>query len=255
MVHCPCNPHNDGGWDKMYRLAICDDDKNFCSQLEKNLHGVFADRNIEYAVVSFNDIQSLDASLSDGSRYDLLFLDIMFDDGNGMSYAKRLRTHDYKFDIIFITISKEYAIESYDANPLYYLTKPIDQKKLTAAVVRFLEKNTPKYICFSYLGGTIKLKLSDIYYFEIYGHRVVIHKSDGTQADIRGTLKDIESQLPPKMFIRPHRSYLVNTAFITEIKHYNLKISNGELIPISRSLYNKAQLEFVDYLAEKELFV
>ena len=179
----------------------------------------------------------------------------MFDDGNGMNYAKRLRAHNYKFDIIFTTVCKEYAVESYDVNPLYYLTKPIEQKKLTAAVVRFLEKNAPQYICFSSLGGTIQLKLSDINYFEIYGHRVVIHKGDGTQADIRGTLKDIESQLPPKMFIRPHRSYLVNTASITEIKHYNIKLSNGELIPISRSLYNKIQLEFVDYLAEKELLV
>lgn len=239
----------------MYRLAICDDDKDFCALLEKFLRGFFAGRSIECAVVSFSDIQSLDASLSDGSRYDLLFLDIMFGNGNGMSYAKRLRAHGYKFDIIFITVCKEYAVESYDVNPLYYLTKPMEQKKLTAAVVRFLEKNAPKYICFNSPGGTIKLKLSDIYYFEIYGHRVVIHKSDGTQADIRGTLKDIESQLPPKMFIRPHRSYLVNTSSITEIKHYSVQISNGETIPISRSLYNKIQLEFVDYLAEKDLFV
>ena len=190
-----------------------------------------------------------------GAPYDLVFLDIMFKDENGIDYAKQLRSRNYKFDIIFITTCKEYAVESFDASPLYYIVKPVKQEKLSVALERFLEKNKPSYICFNSLGGTIKIKLSDILYFEIYGHRVVIHKIDGTQSDIRGTLKDIETQLPPAMFIRPHRSYLVNTAFINEIAHYNVKISNGELIPVSRSLYNKIQLEFVDYLAKKELFI
>lgn len=240
---------------KMYRLAICDDDRDFCSSLEKFLRGFFAAKNMECAISSFADTQSLDASLTGGADYDLLFLDIMFKQDNGMNYAKYLRDRGYKLDIVFITTSKEYAVESFDVNPLYYLIKPIEQQKLTAALRRFFEKNAPRYICFNSLGGTIKIKLSDIYYFEIYGHQVLIHKSDGTQSDIRGTLKDIESQLPPGMFIRPHRSYLVNTEYITEIIHYTIKTTNGDSIPVSRSLYNKIQYEFVDYLAEKELFV
>ena len=238
----------------MYRIAMCDDDNDLCLMLEKFLRGFFAGKGIECSVFTFTDIQSFDDSLSDGGCYDLLFLDIMFDKDNGMNYAKQLRARDCKFDIIFITLYSGYAVESYDVDPLYFITKPIEQSKLTAAVTRFLDKNTPHYICFNSISGTLKLRLSNIYYFEIYGHQVLIHKTDGTQADIRGSLKDIEAQLPPASFIRPHRSYLVNIDFITEITHSNIIISNGESIPISRSLFNKIQLEFVDYLAGKDLY-
>ena len=239
----------------MYKLAICDDDTYFRNSLEKFLREFFSDKDAEYSIASFSEPSSFNASLNAGADYDLVFLDIMFENDNGINYAKYLRANHRELDIIFITTSKEYAIESFDVNPLYYILKPMEPQKLTAALERFLEKSAPIYICFNSLGSTIKIELSDILYFEIYGHRVIIHKTDGTLSDIRGTLKDIESQLPPATFIRPHRSYLVNFRFITEIAHYRLKIKNGETLPISKAMYNKIQFDFVDYLDKNDLFI
>ncbi len=238
----------------MYKLAVCDDDPNFCDSLESLLRIFFTDRALEYSVASFTDIKAFDASVRSGAKYDLVFLDIMFDSDNGINRAKKLRSLNYSFDIIFITVCKEYAVESFDVNPLYYILKPIEPEKLTAALSRFLEKKAPQYICFNSLRGIVKMNISDILYFEIYGHRVIIHKNEGSHSDFRGSLKDIESQIPQGLFIRPHRSYLVNVQCISEIMHYRLKLTNGEIIPISKALYNKTQLEFVDYLAHNGLF-
>lgn len=239
----------------MYKLAICDDDTYFRISLEKFLREFFSAKDTEYSIASFSEPSSFNVSLNAGADYDLVFLDIMFENDNGIDYAKSLRANHRELDIVFITTSKEYAIESFDVHPLYYILKPMEPQKLTAALERFLEKSAPIYICFNSLGSTIKIELSDILYFEIYGHRVIIHKTDGTSSDIRGTLKDIESQLPPATFIRPHRSYLVNFRFVTEIDHYSLKIKNGEILPISKALYNKIQFEFVDYLDKNDLFI
>ncbi len=232
----------------MYKLAICDDDAAFNASLKSFLYEFFSDREIDFTVDVFEDVLSFDAAVDAGAEYDLLFLDILFETGNGIDYARRFRAQKFKFDIIFISASRDYAIESYDAEPLYYIVKPVQPDKLAAALKRFLEKRTSAYINLNTTRGLIKIDLSDILYFEIYGHRVSLCKSDGTNEELRSTLKEMESKLPPEMFIRPHRSYLVNLGYITEITHYNIKITNGALIPISHALYNKVQLEFLDYL-------
>lgn len=237
----------------MYKFAICDDDAAFGESLKSFLCGFFADKKTDCSVSVFLDVQSLDTALNAGEEYDLLFLDILFENCNGMDYAKRLRTRKYKFDIIFISTCRDYAIESYDAEPLYYILKPAQPEKLTAALERFLEKRTSAYINLNTTRGLVKINLSDILYFEIYGHRISLRKKDGTGEELRSTLKEMETKLPPSMFIRPHRSYLVNLGCITEITHYNIKITSGELIPISHALYNKVQLEFLGYLEKAEV--
>ena len=232
----------------MYKFAICDDDASFGASLKNFVCDFFADRKTDCSVTVFADVQAFDAALDAGESYDLLFLDIIFESDNGIDYAKRLRSGKYKFDIIFISTCRDYAIESYDAEPLYYILKPASPDKLSAALERFLERHAPSYINLNTTRGLIKIKLSDILYFEIYGHRISLQKRDGTSEELRSTLKEMETKLPPSTFIRPHRSYLVNLSCITEITHYNIKITNGELIPISHALYNKVQIEFLDYL-------
>ena len=237
----------------VYKLAICDDDIDFAASLKSFLYGFFRDRETDCSVDVFDNVLTLDSAVDSGAEYDLVILDILFENGNGMDYAKRLRARKCKFDIIFISSCREYAIESYDADSLYYILKPANPEKLTAALNRFLQKHAPVYINLNTTRGLIKVDLSDILYFEIYGHRLSLCKRDGTNEELRSTLKEMEEKLPTEMFIRPHRSYLVNVNCITEIAHYNIKITNGEIIPISRAQYNKVQLEFLDYLDKTDI--
>ena len=252
ISHLSISNLNDKKGYAVYKLAICDDETELCASLEKFIHSFFDGREIDYSVKSFFDVRSLDASIKNGAEYDLVFLDIFFKDGNGISYAKNLRAQKSATEIIFITTSREYAIESYDVNPIYYILKPAAPDKLNAAMTRFLEKKAPNYICFNTVNGITKISLSAVLYF---GHHVIVHKSDGTEYSIRGTLKDIETQLPAAMFIRPHRSYLVNVEFISEIIRYMIKLTNGENIPVSKAAYNKIQYEFVEYLDRKDLYI
>lgn len=96
----------------MQKIAVCDDDAEFCDTLVKHVRDFFTDHETECLVRSFNDVASLKQSIESGTDYNLLILDILFDDGNGMSCAKELRKNGRTSDIIFMTTSKEYAIES-----------------------------------------------------------------------------------------------------------------------------------------------
>lgn len=114
-------------------------------------------------------------------------------------------------EIIFISCSRDYAIESYDVSPLHYLLKPVQSEALESALNRFLDKTTSQSICFAApKGGLLHIHIADITYFEIYGHEIVIHIKNGTTESYTGTLKNMERLLPPMSFVRPHRSYLVS---------------------------------------------
>lgn len=239
----------------VYKIAICDDDAEFRGLLEKQVKKAFLDRETEVIIRSYDDIASLNRSVESGGGYDLLFLDILFDDGNGMEYAKKLRKSGIDSDIIFITIAGDYAIESYDVDPLYYILKPLKSDRLEVAMNRFFENRMPVNVSFDTSNGIIRVKIDEILYFEIYGHKIVIHKSDGTESAFHGSLKDIESQLPRTFFVRPHRSYIVNMNYITEIMRFDIKISNGEYIPISKAQYNRIQLKFLNFLDGKDLYI
>lgn len=239
----------------IFKLAICDDDVEFRRTLEKYVCDFFSDKESEYFVRTFDNPSLLAESIEGGFKYDLIFLDILFGDENGMFYAKELRGLDKKTEIIFITTTKEYAIESYDVDPLYYIMKPLDGEKLDAALERFIDKHMPRSFCFGAGNGMIKLHLDEILFFEVYGHRLTIHKTDGTKVCFHGSLKDIQSKLPNSDFIRPHRSYIVNMNFISEIARFDIKMSNGALVPISKALFGDIQHKFLNFLDEKDLFI
>ncbi len=237
----------------MYRIAICDDDRSFCVDFEKSLRGVLSEKITEYSITSFSDTDAFLDVLKKGDSYHLVFLDVLFETGNGIDFARSLRAQGYSFDLIFITVSRDYAIESFGVDPLYYILKPVSMDTLKAAIERFLNKNEPASVSFTTSHGMLHIRITDIVYFEVLNHSVIIHKSDGTFVTFRGTLREVEGQLPPAKFIKPHRSYLVNLEHIGEFSYNGIRVTHGTVIPVSRKLYNKVRLEFIEYLGRSDI--
>lgn len=235
----------------MYRIALCDDDSAFSAEFEVTVKKALEERDIPYELNLFSDAASLLAAMRQEGAFDLIFLDILLETANGIAFAKLLRKQDWNTDIIFVTSSRDYAIAGYDANPLNYLVKPVDPKKLSETLEAFIKKNRSQYICIQTPNRILHLRTLEILYFEIYSHQIIIHMTDGTKTSFMGTLKNIEEQLPPVTFLRPHRSYLVNMNHIVEITRYRLRLSSGEILPISKALYQKAQYGFIHYASQK----
>lgn len=235
----------------MYEIALCDDDTAFSASFKKLLSDTLDSKGISCHLTLFTDIASLRYAMENGQGYDLIFLDILFETEQGIRFAKFLRERKWNTDIIFVTGTSEYAVDGYEVSPLHYLLKPVDPEKLSAALERFLQKNTFPGLCFTTPKGLLHIKISDIVYFEIYGHEITIHRADGAKETCTGTLKDLEELLPPMTFVRPHRSYLVNFDHISEIVRYQMRLSSGDTIPISKNLYLKIQRSFIDYASKK----
>ncbi len=235
----------------MYEIAICDDDAVFLSDFEKQLKQELDRRSLSYRITCFSSAEALLSAIDAGDSFSLLFLDILFEEEKGIRLARTLRERSSRAEVVFVTGSPDFAVESYDVFPLHYLPKPVDDEKLSAALDRFLERRAPRSILISNHSGIIRVLLSEVLYLEIYGHEIILHKADGTKETCTGTMKEMEEQFPSGLFVRPHRSYLVNMDYISKIGRFQITLSSGDKIPISRNLYQKTQHLFIEFAVGK----
>ncbi len=203
----------------------------------------------------YNDRSSLFNALDSEGDFDLIFLDVDLGNENGIDIARELRREQRKSDIVFITSFSDYAVDSYDVEPLHYLLKSGNSSRLEDALNRFLAKNRPTKVRVKTTKGMIFIDLSNIMYFEIFSHDIVMHMKDGREEAFRGTLKNIEEALPPMSFVKPYRSYLVNLECISGISPHDIILNNDVRLPLSKSMYNKIQIIFMDYLGKKKMFL
>lgn len=147
---------------------------------------------------------------------DLLFLDIQMPDISGIDFYKSL---DYKGQVIFTTAYSEYAVEGFNLNAVDYLLKPIKFARFEKAV-----KKTRDYLDFLNNSGhktdhcifirseykLYKIPLSDIQYIEGMDNYVKIFTGNPKPVVSHMSLKALCEKLPGNIFLRVHRSFVVN---------------------------------------------
>ena len=174
---------------------------------------------------------------------DVIFLDIQMPELKGTEFAKMI---DPKTQIIFTTAYSKYALEGFELNALDYLLKPITFERFLTAVNRITVENestTENSIIVKSGYDLYKLKFEDILYIESDSEYVYFHSSEKKIMSYQ-TLKSLEKTLPKSIFMRVHRSYIVNKKMVTGLKGKDLIIS-GAIIPVSDSYFG---------LVKKELF-
>ncbi len=241
----------------MYSFALCDDDAEFQPEFKKSLAALLDGKAVrcKYELTCFDSASGLMEAIDRGDKYDLIFLDVMLGDGNGVDLARKLREKHYGGDIVFISACRDFAFDSFDVRPLHYLQKAPGYDRLEAAIDRFLEKNGGSTLYLTTPKGTVALDLDSIAYFEVYGHELIMHRADGSKTRHRGTLKNMEEMLPPMTFARTQRSYLVNLSYVKEINRREVSLTTGGSVPIGRGMYDGVKLKFLDYMAKKKAFI
>lgn len=237
----------------LYRIAICDDDRRFADEFHKKVNKALASKNIDAETEEFYDTASFLERINKGIVFDLVFLDILLDNENGYSFAKQIRRENIPIDIVFITVTQDYAIAGYDVAPILYLLKPIEDAKLRYAFDIFLKRHMPSQVLLNLSGEILSLNIADILYCEVYGHMTCLHLASGETRELRCSLNKLAQQLPSSVFARSHQSYLINMEHIDSITRYELTLSTGKILPISQSRYLELQNSFLLYASQKKI--
>jgi len=169
------------------------------------------------------------------SEVDLMLLDIQMPDMTGMSLMKSIPS-DVK--VIFTTAYREYAIYGFDLQAVDYLLKPISLERLVKAIQKYRTENSNKLQSKDFLvvrsdRKMIKINFDEIVYIESLSDYLKIHTTSKTIIT-RETISAIEDKLPPDIFTRIHRSYIVSIPFISSYTSEYVEIEN-QTITISKS--------------------
>jgi DNA-binding LytR/AlgR family response regulator len=217
---------------------IVDDDKLSCKILE----GFVSKSTSLNLVGSFNDSVEARNILTKRHDIDLIILDIEMPEMNGFDFIGSL---DFPPNIIIVSSAEEYALKAFDFNVVDYLLKPISYGRFCKAIdktIRYFTRkevtNTGDEEIFIKKGASlVKLKLREIIYIEALENYVTLNTNDD-KFTIHFTMKAIENQLPSGVFIRVHRSFIINKSMIQTIKENSLDLNvAGSLksIPVGKS--------------------
>jgi len=173
-------------------------------------------------------------------KIDILFLDINMPVLDGISFLKTIQN---KPQVIFTTAYKEYALSAFDLAAVDYLLKPFSLERFIVAVDKALErlnKNTSAafaaearkddFIFIKTDSKIYRVLYNDIVYAEASGNYTKIVTTQQTLMPAI-TFSGFEQQLPSSLFIRVHRSFIINKSHIAHIEGNRVFINNME-IPI-----------------------
>ncbi len=231
------------------RIAVCDDDETAVSFLRELIESYPKQKLNADGYSSGEDL------LRTGNIYDLIFLDIDMKGIDGIETARRIRIHDRKVKIVYVTSYKEYAGKAFSVHAFGYLLKPVKQEKIWKQIEDALlwqEEEAPevKQVEFTAVEGLVRLPVDMIYYFE-YQNRRIYMKAKDTTYEMRGKISDIAGRMEEYGFSVPHKSFVVNLYHVKNIKGYEILMMNGEWIPLSQKQAVQFKEKLSLYLADK----
>jgi two-component system LytT family response regulator len=216
---------------------------------------------------------------------DLVFLDIQMPGRSGFDVLKELPATGMPL-IVFVTAYDKYAIQAFEAQAIDYLLKPVDDARFAAALDHIREHFEQRQAgaqrdrlvgLIAEITGSGELALDDILdrggegfkgkhvemlpirqgretvrvpantieWIDAAGDYMCVH-ADGQTYVLRGTMKDLESALDPKLFQRVHRSTIVNLRRVRRLRahmngEYFLTLDGGHELKLSRSYRDKVE--------------
>ena len=199
-----------------------------------------------------------------GESVDLIFLDINMPDLTGTDFVRSLTVQ--RPMVIFTTAYSEYAIEGFKLDAIDYLLKPFSFADFERSANKALSlyelikgstaanndneaepaESDNEHISIRADHKVSLIKVRDIIYIESAGEYVRLYLADGTRIMTLFRIKNIETTLPSEMFMRVHRSYIVNLKCVTGYARGRVFLNNNEYVPIGE-IYKE---NFQNYIRE-----
>ncbi|WP_046755058.1 LytR/AlgR family response regulator transcription factor [Kordia jejudonensis] len=212
-------------------------------------------KKIEELVIEEEFDNAIDAiKYLNSETVDLIFLDIHMPTFSGFDFIQTLKNPP---QIILTTSDKNFALDAFEYDCVVdYLVKPITPERFAKAVERMKDRTAPAKTEEPVLTSSddtasigndlyvnidrrlVKINIPDICVIEAKGDYIKI-KAEDKNYIVHSTLKKIEEKLPNSLFLKVHRSYIINTTKIVDIEDNSVLIKQ-DVIPVSRA--NKKEL-------------
>ncbi|MEL6393288.1 MAG: response regulator [Bacteroidota bacterium] len=189
---------------------------------------------------------------------DLIFLDVQMPGLTGFEVLTKLEEIP---QVIFSTAYDQYALKAFEVHAIDYLLKPYTKARFDQAISRIsssdrpnpvapladsllMQPNYPERVLVEYDKKLITVTVSEIIHVEAYGDYSKLVTSDKTLVSNHG-IGALEERLDPSLFIRVHRSHIINLSQVASMtrypKSYDVKMINGDVVRVSRGYLDKVK--------------
>ena len=242
----------------MYLIALCDDEtaelnktEQIISDYEKKHPG------IDFLIERFENANELLYKVKEKNYApDFIFMDIYMPDKMGTDVVRELRSMGSESKVIFLTTSKEHALEAYGMDAVQYLVKPIFEETLFSVLDRFssgMEEKRTRYLLFKIEGKIQRVAVNDMIYCEAQGKIQRLHLTDRTQCVLRMTMTEIYEMLSryPE-FVRVGIAYIVNLEHVDNLNAREVQMDDGKKIYLPRGSYQPLRERYFGYYCGEE---
>lgn len=185
--------------------------------------------------------------------FDIIFMDIIMKEINGVETARKLREHDTGLIIVFMTTSREYAFDAFPVHPFDYVLKPYGQKDVKRVLddaMRAVSAEEPG-VTFRSAHSEYTIQMRDITSVVSNGHHIEVNITDGRR--ILSSMKFREAEkifAEDSRFILCNRGIIVNMSQISSEDNGVFIMKDGMRYPIRVSGQTKIKEAFFQYLID-----
>ena len=233
------------------KIAICDDDQIFLSELADKIYWYSAQHNWESAIDRYyTGVDLIEAK----TKYDVIILDYQMDLLDGLETAKLLRDGPNQFScIIFLTNYPEIAISAYDVDTYRFVVKNTLYEGLFKALDAFRDHKEKNYdISFKSESEIITINTSNIVFIEANNKEITVHLDDGREFVTRKNLSKLYGEVPHYLFQKIHKSIIVNMTYVQRQSQNCLKVKHyPSWLPISRKYCKSFREAYIKFLKDQ----
>ncbi len=234
-------------------VVICADEINFAEQIRKIIERYKKKSDELINIKIYTDYKSMKFDIDDMKNIDILFIDVVLGEDNGIDIVKELqKTND--MSVIFMTSYHNYVYDVFRTKVCGFLRKPISENEVINAFNKAIsEKENDKVIELNNGRVYQRVFIEEIIYILIEGRKVIFHcqGKDGIENDDRyiyGKLEDYEKILEvKKQFVKIRKTMIVNFDFVIKYNVDKIILKNGEEFSISRNMKEEVREKCIFY--------
>lgn len=244
----------------MLRIATVDDNPADLKEIRICLSHYFKKRAektpIDYTITAYTSGPSFLEDFEKGD-YDLILLDIYMPRMTGMQVANEIRAIDEDAWIIFLTTSRDHALESYNVFASGYVLKPLleNAPQLEALLTRLLPQDalTARALSVKLAGGECRsIPYSHILYMDCQGSRgAVLHLEDRVLASQNSYQELADILLADERFLESYHRLILNMNAVTAMKEDTFLMKGNHSLPISRRKKKEVKQQYMQFLLSR----
>lgn len=240
------------------RGLIFDEDDTKIIQVEKLCEEMEKEEGIHIAVETTRDSGQLIRKIANFEMYDFICMGMELGKEDSIGLAHIVRQLDREVFIIFISDNDERIKEIFELAPATFLDIPLDEAEFRRWIHKIIKRfSDPRsYLSFDFNKRTFHIPYRDILYMESRNHCVRVRTANQWYC-FRGRLDEVEKDMETiqSMFIRIHKSYLVNYKYLSRIDGKGVEMRDGTNLPISASYRKQSKKKYLEYMETEKNIV